>query len=86
MPTTNTVDKPQEIYQIKVTLLGTDPPIWRRLLVPGNVNLYELHAIIQLGMGWTNSHLHMFRIGEEIYGDIPNFSQTQPVRGWAEVA
>jgi uncharacterized protein (TIGR02118 family) len=22
---------------------------------------------------------------EEIYGDIPHFSQTQPVRGWAEV-
>src|SRR5208283_390534 len=39
MPTTNTVDKPQEIYQIKVTLLGPDPPIWRRLLVPADLTL-----------------------------------------------
>ncbi|MBN1305664.1 MAG: plasmid pRiA4b ORF-3 family protein [Anaerolineales bacterium] len=59
----------KSIYQLKVTLKGSKPPIWRRLLVPENISLYELHAIIQIAMGWTNSHLHMFRIGEEIYGD-----------------
>jgi hypothetical protein len=32
---------PQEIYQIKVTLLGTSPPIWRRLLVPANLTLEQ---------------------------------------------
>jgi len=58
----------KNIYQLKVTLDDSKPPIWRRLLVPGNINLFELHAIIQLSMGWTNSHLHMFRIGEEVYG------------------
>ena len=59
----------KNIYQLKVTLDHSKPPIWRRLLVPGNVNLFELHAIIQLSMGWTNSHLHMFRLGEEVYGE-----------------
>jgi hypothetical protein len=59
----------KNICQLKVTLDHSKPPIWRRLLVPGNINLFELHAIIQLSMGWTNSHLHMFRIGEEVYGE-----------------
>jgi hypothetical protein len=59
----------KNVYQLKVTLDDSKPPIWRRLLVPENVTLYELHAILQIAMGWTNSHLHMFRIGGQIYGD-----------------
>lgn len=59
----------KNVYQLKVTLADSKPPIWRRLLVPENVTLYELHAILQIAMGWTNSHLHMFRIDEQIYGD-----------------
>jgi hypothetical protein len=50
MPT-NTVEKPQEIYQIKVTLLGTDPPIWRRLLIPADLTLEQLHDVLQAGHG-----------------------------------
>jgi hypothetical protein len=42
---------PQEIYQIKVTLLGTSPQIWRRLLVPANLTLEQLHDVLQLAMG-----------------------------------
>lgn len=59
----------KKIYQLKVTLDGSKPPIWRRLHVPENVTLYELHAILQIAMGWTNSHLHMFHIGKQIYGN-----------------
>lgn len=68
MGTTNSVSKPQEIYQIKVTLLGTDPPIWRRLLVPGDLTLEQLHVILQLAMGWLGGHLHEFRIGRQRFG------------------
>lgn len=42
--------------------------VWRRLLVPGSVRLSRLHAMFQAAMGWTDSHLHMFRIGDLIYG------------------
>ena len=56
---------PQEIYQIKVTLLGTSPPIWRRLLVPANLTLEQLHDVLQLAMGWEDCHLHAFRIGQK---------------------
>lgn len=51
------------IYQLKVTLECTDPPIWRRLVVPGNLNLARLHHVIQDAMGWEDSHLHSFDVG-----------------------
>ena len=59
------------IYQCKVTLNGSMPPIWRRLLVPAGLNLGDLHQIIQVAMGWTDSHLHQFFVGEKMYG-VPN--------------
>ena len=59
---------PQEIYQLKATLLDTKPPIWRRLLVPAGLTLEVLHDVLQLAMGWTDSHLHEFRIGKKRFG------------------
>jgi hypothetical protein len=61
------VDK--SVYQLQVTLDRSKPPIWRRILVPGNFTLYNLHEILQLVMGWENYHLHMFTIDDQIYGD-----------------
>ena len=58
------------IYQLKVVLHGTKPPLWRRLQVPGNATLGWLHAALQVAMGWTNSHLHQFRVGELLYSDL----------------
>lgn len=56
------------IYQLKVTLRESKPPIWRRLLVPAGTKLSTLHDILQAAMGWTDSHLHMFRVGKVAYG------------------
>lgn len=56
------------VYQFKITLLETQPPIWRRILVPDGT-LDDLHEHIQTAMGWTNSHLHQFEIKGRIYGD-----------------
>lgn|GEM_PF-455570 len=55
------------IYQLKVTLQGAKPPIWRRILVPGDTTLEQLHKVIQLCMGWTDSHLHQFLIDRTCY-------------------
>jgi hypothetical protein len=57
------------IYQIEVVLRHVDPPIWRRIQVPGDTKLGKLHRILQDAMGWTNSHLHDFRIGDNVYGE-----------------
>lgn len=55
------------IYQIKISLKDSHPPIWRRFLVDSAVLLADLHKILQTVMGWTNSHLHQFRLGETTY-------------------
>jgi hypothetical protein len=57
------------IVSLKVTLRGTRPPIWRRLLVPGTITLGGLHQVIQTAMGWHDSHLHLFEIAGRDYGD-----------------
>ena len=57
-----------DIYQIKVTLMDSKPPIWRRIQVSADVSLAKLHQILQVVMGWTDSHLHQFVIGGKSYG------------------
>jgi hypothetical protein len=55
------------LYELKITLRGSKPAIWRRVQVPGSVNLNRLHDVIQVAMGWTDSHLHQFVDGPVIY-------------------
>jgi len=59
----------QVIYQLKITLAETDAPIWRRVRVPSGLTLHELHLIIQIIMGWTNSHLYRFQVGDEEFSE-----------------
>jgi hypothetical protein len=56
------------VYQLKVTLIGFRPAIWRRIQVL-ECSLDNLHEYIQTAMGWTNSHLHHFDLDEQLYGD-----------------
>lgn len=53
-------DGPAPTYQIKVGLRGAKPPIWRRLLVPGDITLHRLHQAILGAFGWDGDHLHVF--------------------------
>ena len=50
------------VLQFKITLIGAEPPIWRRILVPGSYTFYDLHVAIQNAMGWTDSHLHAYEM------------------------
>ena len=56
------------MYQLKVTLRGSRPAIWRRVTVSSEVTLYELHRILQVVMGWMDSHPHEFERGRTLYG------------------
>ena len=64
----NAISTTGEVYQFKITLQDTKPPVWRRVQV-SDCTLDKLHEHIQTAMGWTNSHLHHFRIDETHYGD-----------------
>ncbi|MFF0655569.1 plasmid pRiA4b ORF-3 family protein [Micromonospora tulbaghiae] len=55
------------IHQIKVSLRGARPPIWRRLEVPADITLARLHTLIQVAFDWHDSHLHVF---ETPYGSF----------------
>jgi hypothetical protein len=57
------------IYQIKVTLKWSNPPIWRRLQVHGDTRLGRLHQVLQIAMGWDGGHLHAFDAGGISYGE-----------------
>lgn len=58
----------QPVLQLRVVLDAVEPVVWRRVLVPGNVRLDKLHRMIQAAMGWTDSHLHSFRVGDQLFG------------------
>jgi len=59
----------QKVVSLKLTLRDTKPPVWRRLLVPGETTLADLHRAIQAAMGWEDYHLHTFDIAGRPYGD-----------------
>ncbi len=59
----------EPVYQLKVTLKGTQPPVWRRIQVHANVTLHRLHLILQATMSWKNYHLYRFEIAGTEYGD-----------------
>jgi hypothetical protein len=57
------------IYTLRIELEDIAPPIWRRLQVPTDITLIRLHDVLQVAMGWTNSHLHSFQIGDKEYSN-----------------
>jgi tetratricopeptide (TPR) repeat protein len=66
------------VYQLKVTLKWTSPPIWRRLVVRADTRLSKLHDILQVAMGWHYCHLHQFTVGRREIG-VPDLDD------WADV-
>jgi hypothetical protein len=67
-----------DVFQLKVTLLDTTPPIWRRVLIDGASTLDHVHEVIQAAFGWWNYHLHEFEVGRTRYG------VTDPDEDWGE--
>jgi hypothetical protein len=57
------------IHQLKVSLQGIRPLIWRRIEVPSQTTLPQLHRMLQIVMGWENYHVHEFRIAGRAYGE-----------------
>jgi len=63
--------KDRLLYQLKVKLRDTEPPVWRRIQVWEDMTLGHLHHVLQIVMGWEDYHLHEFVIGRRRYS-IPD--------------
>ena len=59
------------IFQIKVELRDLRPTVWRRILVPDELTLAELHEVVDQAMGWQDCHLHEFEVEAVRFG-IPD--------------
>ncbi|GAB2680970.1 plasmid pRiA4b ORF-3 family protein [Thalassiella azotivora] len=69
-PAVSRVQRPLEhpvVLRVRVDLVGARPPIWRRLDLAGEMTLDVLHRVLQVAMGWTDSHLHGFSAGGDRY-------------------
>ncbi|MDO8592927.1 MAG: plasmid pRiA4b ORF-3 family protein [bacterium] len=74
------------IFKFKITLNDSTPRVWRRILAPADYTFFDLHCAIQNAMGWTDSHLHAFYIGdrygrERITVEFPNPDNDWPEKG-----
>lgn len=67
------------IYQLKITIADIEPAIWRRLHVPADATLAEIHEVIQAAFGWLNYHLHQYLVdGQHIGVPSPEYSDELP--------
>ncbi len=55
-------------YRVRIDLVGAKPPIWRRMALPGDLTLDQVHEAIQVAFAWTDSHLHRFSPSNDRYG------------------
>jgi hypothetical protein len=58
------------LFELDIRLREIEPPIWRTVEVPGAWSLEDVHLALQVAMGWTNSHLHQFKMGDRAYGMV----------------
>jgi hypothetical protein len=58
-----------QVAELKVSLSGSRPPIWRRVRLPVMATLGDLHDVIQVLFGWDGDHLHVFQAGKKQYSD-----------------
>ncbi|MCJ7600483.1 MAG: plasmid pRiA4b ORF-3 family protein [Desulfobulbaceae bacterium] len=63
----------ERFYLLKIRLLEIEPEIWRRFVVPASISLDRLHDVIQIVMGWTDSHLHEFTFGKKRFTEYPEY-------------
>jgi hypothetical protein len=61
---------PNTAHRFHIDLEGIDPPVWRRIRVPGSYSFWDLHVAIQDAMGWLDYHLHLFHVRNPETGEL----------------
>jgi hypothetical protein len=67
------------MYRVKISLADVASAVWRRLVLPADTSLAQLHQIIQAAFGWRNYHLHQYMVDEQYFGEPnPEFADELP--------
>lgn len=61
--------------RLRIELLDTEPLVWRRVVVPEQINLQRLHDVIQAVMGWEDEHLFEFECNGRFYGEPDEWAE-----------
>jgi hypothetical protein len=75
------------IARLKITLDDVEPIVVRRIEVPFDIKLSDLHLVIQHAMPWWNYHLYEFRARNHRWGlpdpdfDWPDMPRVLPAKG-----
>jgi len=69
-------EKPISRYQLHVSLAFSDPLIWRRIIIPGEITLLQFHQVLQTCFDWSGEHNHQFYVGKVFYS--ANSATTDP--------
>lgn len=67
------------LYQLKITWVASNPPIWRRVIVPSRISLYNLHLVIQALLGWNNSFPQYFENARLRYISTEQSCEIEPL-------
>ncbi|MDK9606806.1 plasmid pRiA4b ORF-3 family protein [Lelliottia wanjuensis] len=59
-------------YLLNITLNDITPSVWRKFVVPADISLDRLHDVIQIVMGWDDSHLHQFAFKKQVFTEFPD--------------
>jgi hypothetical protein len=70
-------------YEFVVSLVGADPPAYRRFLLNKNSSFNHLHSAIQMACGWEDRHLFHFSF-ENPYEELPPLTSVFAISGWDE--
>lgn len=60
--------EPGTIFDFRLTLTNSFPEIWRRVLVPEECTLGDLHYVISYSFGWFDDSTHEFTQGSRAFG------------------
>lgn len=66
------------VLQLKISLHGSKPLIWREIIVLADYSFFDLHVAIQNSFGWTDSHLHQFFTESPYKGHSKNIAWPMP--------
>lgn len=57
-------------HKLKITLEGSEPKIYRTVIVPEKFTFDDLHYVIQNVMNWEDAHLYQFNLGRPYNSDM----------------